>query len=109
MCNCLPLNWAKTFYFLEIKEAVAAPVINDPKIVSTLLLEIMPNAVFASPASKGVAISQLERRDCFTPFAMTFQGTLLWDPSYCYSCKLWQADYEAVSQIISEMQHGINT
>jgi hypothetical protein len=25
MCKCLPLNWAKTFYFLEIKEAVAVP------------------------------------------------------------------------------------
>jgi len=55
---------------------------NRTIIVLTLLFRILPSGVIASPALSGVAISQLERRDCFTAFAMTFQSILLWDHSY---------------------------
>jgi len=49
------------------------------QIVLTLLLLLPPSAVIASPAFSGVAISQLEQRDCFTAFAMTFQSILFRD------------------------------
>jgi hypothetical protein len=50
---------------------------NRTIIVLTLLFRILPSGVIASPALSGVAISQLEQRDCFTAFAMTFQSILL--------------------------------
>jgi len=44
---------------------------NGPIIVLTLLLQLPPSAVIASPALSGVAISQLEQRDCFTEFILS--------------------------------------